>query len=84
MTTSCENKDNQLSSDIAFFEIKIIDLSIGEVLFTNNMNADCTNCADFVKDLFDINVIGPTILYPGLSHNFTIILEKPANGLIIM
>ncbi|KAL4505390.1 hypothetical protein ABPG72_002452, partial [Tetrahymena utriculariae] len=82
-TFSCNLKDQYLSANVSFFEIKLIDLSIGDILFTNNINTDQANCVDYIDNLFNTALIGPSILSPGLSYNFTINIEEPGDGLII-
>ncbi|EAR88763.2 hypothetical protein TTHERM_00259620 (macronuclear) [Tetrahymena thermophila SB210] len=81
---SCNLKDQYLTANISFFEIKLIDLQIGDVLFTNNINTDQANCVDYIDNLFNTALVGPSILSPGLSYNFTINLEVPADGLTII
>ncbi|KAL4456526.1 hypothetical protein ABPG74_000633 [Tetrahymena malaccensis] len=83
-TFSCNMKDQYLSANVSFFEIKLIDLSIGDVLFTNNINTDQANCVDYVDNLFNTALVGASILSPGLSYNFTINIEEPADGLTII
>lgn len=71
------------SNDSNQFEFKLIDWNSGDILFVSSPSIDDKNCLSFKKESFDINVIGPLVVNPGLSYAYTVTLEKLADNLII-
>lgn len=86
LTVNCSSRTAAATSASASlsYELKMIDLASGEVLMTSSPSVDDRNCVNFVKELFDVKISGPTILRPGISHDFTIQLQndRPAHNLI--
>ncbi|EWS73605.1 hypothetical protein TTHERM_000252299 (macronuclear) [Tetrahymena thermophila SB210] len=70
-------KENQFKN--SNFKLTILDLSTNEILATSKPNQQA--CLQYSKDLLYIKIDGPTMLVKGLSYQFKMQIERPANVL---
>ncbi|KAL4455552.1 hypothetical protein ABPG73_002585 [Tetrahymena malaccensis] len=77
-TNPCIQPSSQLTNN--YFQFKIIDLT-QNVVINNSKQEDKSLCLQFAKNKFNINLSGPTNLVKGITYNFNVTIEMPANSI---